>query len=72
MLGVGGVRGHAPLIFFDKNGVIWYILSGVPKYVIINLKSTTFRITFGIINQPKFCAIFSSKINPDVHVITKK
>ena len=47
---------------FDKNGAIWCILS-VPKLVIIHLKINIF---FWIINQqPKFCAIFFSKINPD-------
>ena len=58
---LGGSRGKLPC----KN---WCIL-GVPKYVIINLKSIILRK----INQqqPKFCAIFFSKINPDVHVSTK-
>ena len=58
-----GVQGHAPSDIFDKNGAIWCILS-VLKLVIINLKINI----FGIINQqPKFCAIFFSKINPDAH-----
>ena len=52
---------------FDKNGAIPCILS-VPKHVIINLKSTIFRI---INQQPKLCAILFSKINPDVHVSTE-
>ena len=51
-----------------KNGAVWCILS-VPKLVIINLKINVF---FLIINQqPKFCAIFLSKINPDGHFGTK-
>ena len=57
-----GVRGK-----FDKNGVVWCILS-VPKLVIINLKINIFFI---INQQPKFCAIFFSKINPDGHFGTK-
>ena len=53
---------------FDKNGAVWCILS-VPKLVIINLKISNF---FFIINQqPKFRAIFFSKINPDAHFGTK-
>ena len=56
-----------PLKKIDKNGAIWCILS-VRKLVIIKLKI----IFFGIINQqPKFCANFFSKINPDVHFGTK-
>ena len=51
----------------DKNGAIWCILS-VPKYVIINLKINNFFI---INQQPKFCDVFFSKINPDAHVSTK-
>ena len=51
----------------DKNGAIWCIMS-VPKHVTINLKSTFFKITN---QQPKFCAIFFSKIKPDAHVSTK-
>ena len=38
-------------------------------YVIINLKINNFRIMIN--QQPKFCAIFVSKINPDAHVSTK-
>ena len=57
-----GVRGK-----FDKNGVIWCILS-VPKLVIINLKNNIFLI---VNQQPKLCAIFFSKINPDAHFGTK-
>ena len=52
---------------FDKNGAVWCILS-VPKLVIINLKINIFLI---INQQPKFCAIFFSKINPDAHFGTK-
>ena len=52
---------------FDKNGAVWCILS-VPKLVIINLKFNTFFI---INQQPKFCAIFLSKINQDAHFGTK-
>ena len=59
---VRGVRGK-----FDKNGAVWCILS-VPKLVIINLKINIFFI---INQQPKFCAIFFSKINPDGHFGTK-
>ena len=60
---VRGVQGK-----FDKNGAVWCILS-VPKLVIINLKING---VFLIINQqPKFCAIFFSKINPDGHFGTK-
>ena len=56
-----------PRKYFDKNGAIWCILS-IPKCVIINLKINI----FGIINQqPKFCAIFFSKINPDAHFGTQ-
>ena len=41
----------------------------VPKDVTINLKINNFRM----INQqqPRFCVIFFSKINPDAHVSTK-
>ena len=53
--------------FFDKNGAIWCILS-VPKLVIFNLKINIFC---KINQQPKFCAIFFSKINPDAHFGTK-
>ena len=52
---------------FDKNGAVWCILS-VPKLDIINLKINIFLI---INQQPKFCAIFFSKINPDAHFGTK-
>ena len=55
---------------FDKNGAVWCILN-VPKFVIINLKINIFLI---INQQPKFCAIFFSKINkinPDAHFGTK-
>ena len=52
---------------FDKNGAVWCILS-VPNIVIINLKINIFFI---INPQPKFCAIFFSKINPDAHFGTK-
>ena len=52
---------------FDKNGAVWCILS-VQKLVIINLKINIF---FKINQQPKFCAIFFSKINPDGHFGTK-
>ena len=38
------------------------------KVVIINLEINIFLI---INQQPKFCAIFSSKINPDAHFGTK-
>ena len=58
-----GVRGE----IFDKNGAIWCILS-VSKLVIINLKINNFWI---INQQPKICAIFFSKINPDAHFGTK-
>ena len=51
---------------FDKNGAIWCILS-VPKLVIINIKNNIFFYN----QQPKFCAIFISKINPDAHFGTK-
>ena len=57
-----------PRKFFDKIGAIWCILS-VPKLVIINLKINIFWI---INQQPKFCAIFFSKINPDAHFGTNK
>ena len=50
-----------------KNGAIWCILRG-PMYVTINLNINIFRI---INQQPKFWAIFFSKINPDAHVSTK-
>ena len=50
----------------DKNGAIWCILI-VPKYVTINLKINIF---WTINQQPKFCAIIFSKINPDAHVST--
>ena len=60
------VRGHAAPDFFDKNGEIWCILS-VPKLVIINLKI----IIFFDNQQPKFCAIFFSKINSDAYFGTK-
>ena len=57
-----------PRKIFDKIGAIWCILS-VLKLVIINLKINMF---LGKINQqPKFCAIFFSKINPDAHFGTK-
>ena len=59
---VRGVR-----VKFDKNGAIWCILS-VQKLVIINLKINIFFI---INQQPKFCAIFFSKINPDAHFGTE-
>ena len=50
----------------DKNGPIWCIPS-VQEHQLSTYKSTI----FGIINQkPKFCAILSSKINPDAHFIT--
>ena len=52
-----------PRNYFDKICVIWCILS-VPKLVIINLKINIFWI---INQQPKFCVIFFSKINPDAH-----
>ena len=55
-----------PLNFFDKIGAIWCILS-VPKLVIIKLKINIFLDD----KQPKFCAIFFSKINPDAHFGTK-
>ena len=55
-----------PRKFFDKNGVIWCILS-VTKLVIINLK-----INFFLYQQPKFCAKYFSKINPDAHFDTQK
>ena len=51
----------------DTNGAIWCIMS-VPKHVTINLKINNFNITN---QQPKFCAIFFSMINPDAHVSTK-
>ena len=51
---------------FDKNGAFWCILS-VPKLVIINLKINIFLEN----QQPKFCTIFFSKINPDAHFGTK-
>ena len=54
-----GVRRHTPPKKKDKNNAIWCMLS-VPKYVIINLKSTIFRI---INQQPIFCAIFSPRSN---------
>ena len=56
-----------PRKVFDKIGAIWCILS-VPKIVIINLKINIFFI---INQQPKFCATFFSKINPDAHFGTK-
>ena len=66
-MGGGGSGGMLPLKNVGKNGAIWCILS-VPELVIIDLK-TTFS---GIINQqPKFCAIFFSKINPDSRFGTK-
>ena len=52
----------------DKHGAIWCIL-GVPKYLIINLKISNFKIMNQ--QQPKSFAIFFSKINPDAHVSTK-
>ena len=58
-------------LFFIKWCVVWCILS-VPKYVIINLKSTIFQFLRIIKQQqPKFGAIFFSKINLDAHVSTK-
>ena len=59
---VRGVQGK-----FDKNGAVWCILS-VPKLVIINLKMNIF---LKINQQPKFCAIFFSKINSYGHFGTK-
>ena len=56
-----------PRIFFDKNGAILCILS-VPKLVIINLKINNFLL---INQQPKYCAIFFSKTNPDLRLGTK-
>ena len=47
---------------FDKIGTICCILS-VPKLVIFNLKINIFFIN----QQPKLCAKFFSKINPDAH-----
>ena len=65
--GGGGSGGMLPLKNVGKNGAVWCNLS-VPELVIIDLK-TTF---LGIINQqPKFCAIFFSKINPDARFCTK-
>ena len=55
-----------PRKIFDKNGAIWCIMS-VPKLVIINLKINIFFVN----QQPKFCANFFSKINPDAHFGTK-
>ena len=52
---------------FDKIGAIWCILS-VPKLVIINLN---INICLIINQQPKFCAIFFSTINPDGQFGTK-
>ena len=51
---------------FDKNSAIWCILS-VPKLVIINLKINIFFIN----QQPKLCANFFFKTNPDAHFGTK-
>ena len=59
---VRGFRGK-----FVKKCAVWCILS-VPKLVIINLKINIFFI---IHQQPKFCAIFFSKVNPDGHFGTK-
>ena len=56
-----------PQNIFDKIGAIWCILS-VPKLVIINLKINIFWM---INQQPKFCAIFFSKIKSDAHFGTK-
>ena len=50
----------------DKNSAIWCILS-VPKLVIINLKINIFFIN----QQPKLCAKFFFKTNPDAHFGTK-
>ena len=63
----GGGGGGVVSGKFDKNGAVWCILS-VPKLVIINLKINTL---FMINQQPKICAIFFSKINPDAHFGTK-
>ena len=60
---VRGVQGK-----FDKNGAVWCVLS-VPKLVIINLNINIFLKK--IIQQPKFGAIFFSKINPNGHFGTK-
>ena len=50
----------------DKNSAIWCIPS-VPKLVINNLK-----INISFINQqPKLCANFFFKTNPDAHFGTK-
>ena len=56
-----GVRGHVPPEKF-------LCILHVPKLVIINLKIYIFWI---INQQPKFRAIFFSKINPDAHFGTK-
>ena len=61
-----GVRGK-----FDKNGAVWCILvhSECSKVSYYQPKNQHF---FLIINQqPKFCAIFFSKINPDGYFGTK-
>ena len=55
-----------PRKIFDKIGAIWCIL-GVPKLV-YQPKNQHFWI---INQQPKFCAKFFSKINPDTHFGTK-
>ena len=56
-----------PRKIFDKIGAIWCILSVLK--LVINLKINIFLI---ITQQPKFCATFFSKINPDAHFGTKK
>ena len=62
----GGSGGMLPQKNFDINSAIWCILS-VPKLVIINLKINIFFIN----QQPKLCAKFFIKTNPDAHFGTK-
>ena len=63
-----GVRGMLPRKIFDKNGVIWCILGGVPKYVITNLKINNFKEKK---QKENLIAIFLSQYNLHKHVSMK-
>ena len=57
--GGGGVGGHAPPKIFDKNSMIWRILS-VPKYVIMNLKINNFKDKKSTTTENVFHTLLSS------------
>ena len=66
MLGGPGACSPPQKKKIDKNSAIWCIPS-VPKLVNINLKINIFFIN----QQPKLCAKFFFKTNPDAHFGTK-